>query len=271
VIGDKPLEFITRDECRNYREVLNKLPLNYSRSEKYKDIPINDIIKLNTGKTISITRLNYLIGEVSSLFEWAVNENLIVTNPAKNLSIKDTRKEIDERLPFDIVDLNIIFNHPKYTEAQFKYPAYYWIPLVGLFTGMRLEEISQLYAKDIYLHDNIWIIDINEKGVDENGFEKTLKNKNAIRIIPVHNALVDLGFIEFSQFMAQKNSLRLFPELTKTEKTGKYGKQPGKQFSALIKTALEKNNISFENKSFHSLRHTFDNFYKQNNLIDDAF
>jgi hypothetical protein len=36
------------------------------------------------------------------MFEWAINENLMALNPAKNLLIKDNRKEIDERLPFDM-------------------------------------------------------------------------------------------------------------------------------------------------------------------------
>jgi integrase len=107
-----------------------------------------------------------------------------------------------------------------------------------------------------------------KKVLTKKDYHKTVKNKNAIRIIPIHNTLIELGFIEFYQHMTENNSLRLFPELTKTEKTGKFGKQPGKQFSDLVDKALSKND---EPKSFHSLRHTFDNFFKQNNLIDDVF
>jgi integrase len=143
------------------------LPSNFSKLDQYKDKSIEDIIKIEDKDTLSITRVNYLLGEISSLFQWAVDENLLSSNPAKNLIIKDNRKEIDERSPFQIKDLEIIFSHPKYTEGQFKIPAYFWIPLIGLFTGMRLEEISQLFTRDIYLKDDIWIIDVNEKGVDE--------------------------------------------------------------------------------------------------------
>jgi integrase len=121
------------------------------------------------------------------------------------------------------------------------------------------------------LNDDIWIIDVNEKGVDSEGFEKTLKNKNATRLVPVHKTLIDLGFIEFWKHVSDNNCVRLFPELTKTEKVGKFGKQPGKQFSDVINSALSKDNCSYEHKSFHSLRHTFDNFFKQNHLIDDVF
>jgi integrase len=167
--------------------------------------------------------------------------------------------------------LELIFNHPKYAEGLFKYPAYFWIPLIGLFTGMRLEEIAQLHTEDIKAKDGVWIIDVNEKGIDEKGFTKTLKNKNATRIIPVHNTLIFIGLIEFKDSMKEKNSVRLFPELNKTDKTGKFGKQPGKQFSALIKVALNSKNSTYEKKSFHSLRHTFNDFFKQNNLIDDVY
>jgi integrase len=162
------------------------------------------------------------------LFEWAVSEGLIQFNPARNLSLRDTRKEIDERLLFDNRDLELIFSHPKFSQGQFKYPAYFWVPLIGLFTGMRLEEISQLYTKDIYQKDNIWIIDINEKAVDFEGFEKTLKNKYATRLVPVNNTLIEIGFIYFWKHLCERNYVRLFPELTKTEKSGKFGKQLGK-------------------------------------------
>jgi integrase len=102
---------------------------------------------------------------------------------------------------------------------------------------MRLEEICQLHIKDIYIKDNIWIIDLNEIGIDEKGFSKTLKNKSARRIVPIHQELINIGLINYYEYI-KGNNIRLFPELSKTDKTGKYGKQPGKQFSELVKKTL---------------------------------
>ena len=66
--------------------------------------------------------------------------------------------------------------------------------------------------------------------------------------------------------MIKSNHIRLFPLLNKTEKSPKYGKQVGKAFGLLLK---EKNIV--DGKSFHSLRHSFSNFFKVRNMHTDMF
>ena len=188
-------------------------------------------------------------------------------NPAKGLQVMDTRQVIELREPLSVDDLRLIFNHPKFTAGKFKYPAYFWIPLVGLFTGMRLEEIAQLHCADLYEMNGLWVIDINDRGQDEDGFGKTVKNRNAVRIVPVHSALVDLGLLTYHQAVSAKGRIKLFPELKKTNKVGKFGKQPGKQFKAVVDEVLS----DAGKKSFHSLRHTFADFFKQRGLQSDVF
>jgi integrase len=271
IMGDIPITSIDRTVMRQYRDTLLKLPPNFSRNKLYKDKSIEEILKITHKKVLSSKRVNYLVQAVGSLLDWCQVEGFIQFNPVKKLQIIDTRQAIDLRDPFETSDLDLIFSHPKYKNAQFKSPAYFWIPLIGLFTGMRAEEISQLYTKDIYKKKGIWIIDINAEGVDAYGYPKTLKNKNAVRLVPVHHTLIDLGFIDYCRNISDRNIIRLFSELRKTEKTGKYGKQPTKRFSDLIKQALNVENHTFEKKSFHSLRHTFADFYKQNGLQDNAF
>ena len=85
--------------------------------------------------------------------------------------------------------------------------------------------------------------------------DKQVKNKNAVRIVPMHNKLIDLGFIEYVDSIKIKGEERLF-----------YGKQVGKNFSDIIKICGIKGK-----KSFHSLRHTFSDFYKKRHLQNDVF
>lgn len=136
------------------------------------------------------------------------------------------------------------------------------VPLIGLYTGMRLEEICQLHTEDIYEEDGIWAINIRTESTD--GIEdKNLKTKNAARIIPIHPDLIYFGLVTYRDKIAV-DSNRLFPELNKTENTHQYGKQVGKQFKKLI-TSLEIEG----NKTFHSLRHTFSDYFKRMNLHND--
>jgi integrase len=271
IMGDKPINNIDRNVIREYRDILSKLPPNFTKYEEFKNKPIDEILQINHIKHLSASRINFIVQAVGSMLDWYQAEGLIQLNPVKKLQIKDDRQSIELRNPIEIKDLEPIFSHKKYLNNEFKYPAYFWIPLIGLFTGMRLEEISQLHTKDIYNKDNIWIIDINDIGIDKNGFPKTLKNKNASRLVTLHHTLIDLGFIDFIQNISSQNNILIFNELKKTAKTGKYGKQPGKQFSSLIHDALNKDGFTTEKKSFHSLRHTFADFYKQRGWQDDVF
>jgi integrase len=132
---------------------------------------------------------------------------------------------------------------------------------------MRLEEISQLYCADISEKNGLWIIDVHQNGKDEEGYGKTLKNSSAFRIIPMHQALIDLGFLTYHKTISEQGYIKLFPDLKKTSKVGKFGKQPGKQFKTVVDAVLS----DASKKAFHSLRHTFADFFKQGGLQTDIF
>ncbi|UQZ88008.1 hypothetical protein C4J81_01755 [Deltaproteobacteria bacterium Smac51] len=269
IIPDKPIDEITRDDMRKFRDTIRKLPPNRGRSAKYRDKTIAELLAMNIPQeeTLNVKTVNVITSELASFFEWCIREGILSANPATGLQIKDDRQAIELRDAFTMDDLRLIFSHKKFTQGKFKFPAYFWIPLIGLFTGMRLEEISQLQCSDIIQINDLWIIDVNDKGKDEHGFNKSLKTGNARRLIPIHDELVKLGLLKYHEQIQARGHIRLFPELTKTNQAGKYGKQPGKQFKAVVVDVLK----DADKKSFHSLRHTFADFYKQRGWQTDIF
>ncbi|MGJ3626389.1 hypothetical protein AB5I41_04660 [Sphingomonas sp. MMS24-JH45] len=85
----------------------------------------------------------------------------------------------------------------------------YWIPLLCLFTGMRVGEAAQLRTEDVSQHESgAWIIDIQhapEKG-------QTTKAGQS-RASVAHAKLVELGFVAFvEERRATGGDSRLFPE-----------------------------------------------------------
>ena len=60
----------------------------------------------------------------------------------------------------------------------------FWMPLIGLYTGMRIEEVCQLYVSDLKLMDGIWCLDVNQDKPD-----KSVKTSER-RIVPLHPFLV---------------------------------------------------------------------------------
>ncbi len=266
ILGDRSIADITRTDMREYREVLCKLPPNRKRSVKYRNKSIQEILEMAPSVTLNANTINIFLEAAASMFEWGIREELLESNPAKSLQIKDERQDIDKRDDFTQEDIKKIFFSGDYSPENFIHPAYYWGPLIGLYSGMRLEEICQLYCEDIVEENSIWCFDINQNPSKDGTVDKQLKNLNAVRLVPIHDRLRELGFLEHVQKMKTLGHKRIFPELNKTEKTPKYGKQVSKTFSSWIK----RHGIT-GNKTFHSLRHTFSHYFKVRNMHTDVF
>lgn len=65
-----------------------------------------------------------------------------------------------------------------------------WVPWICAYTGARVSEICQLRVQDVIKRDGTWIIRIT-------GEAGSIKNENSERLVPVHEALLREGFIDF--------------------------------------------------------------------------
>lgn len=136
--------------------------------------------------------------------------------------------------------------------VDYKYPERYWVTVLALYHGFRVNEICSLHLKDIYQdEDDVWVMDIKEDGV-----KKTVKTTSSVRIVPVHPFVLDtldfMGLVEARKRQGTKGDL-LFPNLTYTETQG-YAKKISVWFRQWKKTWLP---VECHHKNFHSLRHTF--------------
>lgn len=64
--------------------------------------------------------------------------------------------------------------------------ARYWVPLIGLFSGAREEELLELWAEDFGIEDGVEYFQI---GAVHDGRRVGTKNEASIRKVPVHNTL----------------------------------------------------------------------------------
>lgn len=160
---------------------------------------------------------------------------------------------------FSPEDIKALFESDNYRNNSFKTPSEFWIPILGLFTGGRLNEIAQLTVSDVGVHDGVQTIAI----LDQDG--KRLKNSASRRIIPVHSKLVELGFMDYVKIRSKDKIGRLFPELKSSRKIGDYGKEPSRKFTAyrrLMNVGDDRLNPTTgkwegqNRKAFHSFRST---------------
>jgi len=132
--------------------------------------------------------------------------------------------------------------------------------LLGLYTGARLNELSQLYRSDIVVVNGIDCLHIQAVNSGQR-----LKSPSSERLIPIHSKLKALGFLDFVTSFKKKSKLRLFPELSYHKYHG-YSATPSKWFARhRVLTGLSK---STEKKDFHSFRHTLADDLKQRGVAE---
>jgi integrase len=260
IIGDIPVATIRAKECREFKSKVQLIPKNHSKMAAYRNKTIQQLLqkKVPVQKRISTESANKHIGRISSLLNWCTQQDYADKNPIAGMQIRTNKAKIDTRLPFDIDDLNILFDDPIYTEGKYKHSYHFWLPLIALYTGARIQEICQLQVSDIYELDGILVFDINDESPS-----KKLKNTNSKRIIPAHEDLKTLGFNLLLDRRQRHKQKYLFPELHQNTDQRDGQSQPASKWFARYKS---KHGFKLDGvKAFHSFRHTFVNELKHSN------
>ena len=155
--------------------------------------------------------------------------------------------------PYTIEELQTIFTSPIYTKgerpAQFKGDACYWMPLLAIYSGARLNELCQLFTEDVGIDDGINYFKIKPDAATG----RTVKDHKPRRV-PIHSVLIKLGFLDYCQKMKDEGQQQLFPELKLTRSDGKLGDKWGDWWSDYVRKDLK---ISRVPQPFHGFRHSF--------------
>ncbi|WP_328805822.1 site-specific integrase [Sphingobium yanoikuyae] len=263
--GATPIADITRETCRDLFEVLRSLPVNYNK--KYSNVSARDAAAMGKSdqkvRTINPTNLNAYMARFGSLLNWAVAEEYIGRNPSKGLQLAETVHPLDRRRPFSIEQLRRIFSAPVYSgckdeQAGYALPgstvatgARYWVALLGLLSGARLNEICQLDVADIRLIEGVACLVISEESVT-GGRDKSLKNKASARIVPLHPILLQLGFMDFVDRKRRSGAFKLFDDLPEGAKGFR-----SVAFSRWFARFLVRSSASAPQTCYHSFRHGF--------------
>lgn len=268
--SDILLSEIDANITQKVAERLAQYPLY--RNSRHPNKTLDEIYALKNVEYPSYTTVDEEIKLLSSIYCEAMKRfNGLDRNYAEDLSTvvlgKSKEKESDYRDVFRPDDIQELINGLlKIKKSSFHLnPHLFFIPLIGLYQGMRVNEICQLYVEDIVKVDAIWCINNNE-----NQLGKSLKNLNSKRINPIHPDLIKIGLVSFIERQKKKGYSRLWEGGNKIscnfyEKQGNYSHYFDKWFNGTFKNTLKLSNPA--KQSFHSLRHTFINWFYQNTDI----
>lgn len=276
LMNDPELGDIEVDTIHDFGRRLAELPSDiYQSRRRLKVDTLDELIlkarehNLKLKKDSTIKRH---VGHISEIFNYGVKKHLVRFNPAADYKRgRDFKKKGSpqaDRERFNPEELTMIFTHgwfpigssPKSSVKHWR-SHYYWLPLMGLLSGGRINELSQLYLDDVVMTESgVWYFDFNlnqpdKIDADAQEDDKSLKTVNAIRVVPMHDVLVALGLPEYVVALRGAGYSRLFPELRHDRLKG-YGKPAGSWFNERFlgkKLGIERNG----KKVFHSFRHNF--------------
>lgn len=262
LVGDIPTDQLTAEKLADFKAALRRLPSSRKTSPKYRDKTLERLLTMEIPEEdrYAPDTVSNLFSRIRSFLSWMKTYGLISDASIKDvLTIRVPKKKPEEkRAPFTTGDLQAIFHSREYLEDKFTIPWKFWVPVLGLFTGARLEELCQLRLEHIKQVDGIWCLDITET-LDSSGEVVTsVKTEAGIRMVPLHPFLVEgLHLPAYVKSLKRQGHERLFPMLKKAQETNFTYSHPVSKWFGLHLKKLGVGTAPGEGKKvFHSFRHT---------------
>lgn len=225
ILGNIPVSSLSKEHIRTYIKTQTKLPINRRKNPKYRDLSIDEVMKLKDVKPQSRVNVNKFLTRLTTFMRFGISQGYIKENYIDGMKLPISKTEGRKRRePFSPEDLVKILHPKTYLDwtidfglktksdkpnvVKYQNP-FYWSFLIGIFSGCRTNEISQLRIGDIIKKEKVWMISIDETE------GKSVKTTSSIRKVPVHPTLISLGFIDYVKIIKSKGFDRVFPELTK--------------------------------------------------------
>jgi integrase len=222
-----------------------------------EDVPINSLAKANivAYKTALLNdgqkakTIDNKLMSLHDLFKYALANGLYTIsneNPVSGLFLltqKERANQNEPYIPFEQAEIKAFFAAPSYIQ-QMNTPDLFWPPLLALYSGMRISEATAIRVKDVRLAEN---------GVHYIHIPKS-KTTAGIRNVPVCDALINLGFLEYVEEAREGVGAtgRIFPHCLWIN--GTYSKELSKvMLERLIDLGIREEGDDL-NKSFHSIR-----------------
>ncbi|ELL7121983.1 tyrosine-type recombinase/integrase [Vibrio cholerae] len=204
-IRSKRLEQVTpltltqlNQRCTNFLNYLAKqeICLSAKAANTYRDHLIE--------KGLSAKTVKEYIAANKQFFDYCERIELIEKNVFKAIKAPKSRvaKASQQRDRWQLKELKKLFSSSEYRkkDAQFN-----WTTKIQLYHGCRPSEVCQLTTSDIQIIEGVPCITISDSEA-----EQRLKTSNALRIVPLHNQMINEGFLEYVQGRREQKQKQLF-------------------------------------------------------------
>lgn len=270
--SDPDLGEVTHEIAARYMRDLTRYPSNCHKRKPYRDLTtfperLAAATEAQEQNVLSYSTINtkYLT-PLRKIFAWQKAVSPDLANPFNGVVASKPRRGDPNARRRSLSDAEVIrlFDLPVFTGAagtsgptlhqrgSVKVDDWrFWVPLICMFSGMRLNEACGLAVENIRTDFGIVYFDIR----DDEALGQKVKSDAALRTIPVHDRLIEVGFLRFVERQRQLGRQRLFEEL-ELDASGYFSGKASKFFANQLARIVDKEGARPGRLVFHSTRHT---------------
>ncbi|MHA7868185.1 MAG: site-specific integrase [Salipiger thiooxidans] len=255
---------ITQGHLKFYKSVLQRLPTSYGKSVRDADRTIDELLAraedLPEKKVgLSPRTINGHLDRFKLIFQFAKSESITISDTIELglLPVREEKRNRDKREAFTLPELHQVFRHPIWTGCRstsrrhergnmVKSDGLYWGPILAGYSGARREEVLGLEPSDVVCVDGIPCYHIRDN------MHRGVKTFSSERLVPIHEHLIELGFLTHVEEMRQRGASALFPELIATNESQSFGDKIYYNWAKALVLQLDGNPREL---CFHSFRH----------------
>ena len=141
------------------------------------------------------------LAAVSQFFKWCKLMRYTSANPFDEVKLSKPSNQAGHDLArqrWQPEQLKHVLQSQDFIDKQADFK---WITLLMLYHGLRPSEACQLHSNDITTIDGINVIHVTNEGMSQQ-----LKTAQSKRTVPLHQKLIELGFVDFVQTMTNRTS-----------------------------------------------------------------
>jgi hypothetical protein len=254
VCGDRPVNDYNRGDVTRFLETLRKLPNTYGKSPRDQERTVRELIAradLEGKDRLKEKTVERHLSALSQFFDTCVDDGQLTAAARLDMLSRhafevpdEAAAARDERDPWTLGELQTLFSSPCWAGAKSAFyravpgthierDGKFWIPLLCVLHGTRLEEVADLYRRDIVEVDGIWCMDIRPSLIETPGEaarRRTLKTATSRRRVPLHPDIVRMGFLDYVERIAPGAADAIFPDIEPQGRDGKRGPRITKWF-----------------------------------------
>lgn len=270
VMQGKPLASISQSDLVALHGIFRQLHgKSFRKAPRHRTMTIHEIVaetsaRVKSGELtvddlgLTVATRNRHWGFLRTLTDWFAKQHPIAALDYAPFIRRDKRNARELRATFTNEQLVQLFKLSPWTGARsvtdrlatgdlIVHDAFYWVPLIGLYSGMRRDEICGLELDDIVCEKDQWHFAVRDNSL------RSLKTASSIRKIPFADELIRLGLPGYIEALRREGERVLFPELLGESGKGTMGDAFYKR--CWTKVAKVMPDLA-EGQGIHSMRHT---------------